>query len=269
VTKLTLTISTLYLALVGLALMFFPIQFGRGAVPADAAPELLALLRLLGGPFLGIAVLNWLSRNAEPSTLRVVMLANIVGFGAVAANDIWGVVSGEAAGHRQAIFGYPSALHIGLRGGSRSRRQTLRFCTGARPQSHWTALPVSSLPLRLLNQNFRRDVRVHDRFEHLLDRLADEHSGLGDCNGSWLAVLCGSGACRDTHTRRALIASRTLLAGSGYSAAALRNGHPRQPPAVTASLIRPMIAVIIPRKFLRKRRHPLGQSELMQQRRFR
>lgn len=95
-TKLTLTISALYLALVGLALMFFPLQFGRGAVPADAAPELLALLRLLGGPFLGIAVLNWLSRKAEPSTLRVVLLANIVGFGAVAANDVWGVASGEA-----------------------------------------------------------------------------------------------------------------------------------------------------------------------------
>jgi len=95
-TKLTLTLSALYLALVGLALMLFPIQFGRDAVPADAAPELLALLRLLGGPFLGIAVLNWLSRNAEPATLRVVIFANIVGFGAVAANDIWGVASGEA-----------------------------------------------------------------------------------------------------------------------------------------------------------------------------
>lgn len=95
-TKLTLTLSAAYLALVGLALMFFPLQFGRGAVPADAAPELLALLRLLGGPFLGIAVLNWLSRNAGPSTLRVVLLANIVGFGAVAANDVWGVASGEA-----------------------------------------------------------------------------------------------------------------------------------------------------------------------------
>lgn len=94
--KLTLTLSALYLALVGLALMIFPIQFGRGAVPTDAAPELLALLRLLGGPFLGIAVLNWLSRNTEPSMLRIVMLANIVGFGAVAANDIWGVASGEA-----------------------------------------------------------------------------------------------------------------------------------------------------------------------------
>jgi hypothetical protein len=95
-TKLTLTLSALYMALVGLALMLFPIQFGRDAVPANAAPELLALLRLLGGPFLGIAVLNWLSRNAEPSTLRVVLLANIVGFGAVAANDVWGVASGEA-----------------------------------------------------------------------------------------------------------------------------------------------------------------------------
>lgn len=95
-TKLTLVLSALYLAIVGLALTFFPIQFGRGAMPPDAAPELLALLRLFGGPFLGIAVLNWLSRRAEPSTLRIVLLANIVGFGAVAANDIWGVASGEA-----------------------------------------------------------------------------------------------------------------------------------------------------------------------------
>jgi hypothetical protein len=95
-TKFTLTLSALYLALVGLALMFFPMQFGRGAVPADASPELLALLRLLGGPFLGIALLNWLARDAGTATLRVVILANIVGFGAVAANDIQGVASGEA-----------------------------------------------------------------------------------------------------------------------------------------------------------------------------
>lgn len=94
--KLMLTISPLYLATVGLALMFFPLQFGTGAVPKDAAPELLALLRLLGGPFLGIAVLNWLSRDVEASASRPVVLANIVGFGAVAANDVWGVASGEA-----------------------------------------------------------------------------------------------------------------------------------------------------------------------------
>lgn len=94
--RLTFSLSALYLTAVGLALMLAPLQFGRGAVPADATPELLALLRLLGGPFLGIAVLNWVSRNAAPSTLRPVLLANIVGFGAVAANDVWGVASGEA-----------------------------------------------------------------------------------------------------------------------------------------------------------------------------
>ena len=82
--KLTLTLSAIYLAAVGFGLMLFPLQFGVGAVPADASPELIALLRLLGGPFLGIAVLNWLSRSAEPSaTLRAVLIANIVGFGAV------------------------------------------------------------------------------------------------------------------------------------------------------------------------------------------
>lgn len=95
-TKLSLLFSALYLAAVGLALMIVPLQFGRGAVPADAGPELLALLRLLGGPFLGIAVLNWLSRNTAGPALRPIVLANIVGFGAVAANDVWGVASGEA-----------------------------------------------------------------------------------------------------------------------------------------------------------------------------
>lgn len=95
--RLTLGLSAVYLAGIGVALMFFPIQFGVGAVPADASPELVALLRLLGGPFLGIAVLNWQLRNSERSaSIKPALLANIVGFGAVAANDIWGVVSGEA-----------------------------------------------------------------------------------------------------------------------------------------------------------------------------
>lgn len=95
--KTTLILSALYLVAVGLGLMLFPLQFGVGAIPADSPPALIALLRLLGGPFLGIAVLNWLARDAEPSTaLRAVLFANIIGFGAVAANDIWGVASGEA-----------------------------------------------------------------------------------------------------------------------------------------------------------------------------
>lgn len=95
--KLLLASSALYLGAIGLALIAFPLQFGVGAVPADASPQLIALLRLLGGPFLGIAVLNWRSRDAAPSRERgAILLANLVGFGVVAANDLWGVASGEA-----------------------------------------------------------------------------------------------------------------------------------------------------------------------------
>lgn len=93
----TLTLSSIYLAAVGLALMLVPLKFGVGAVPANAGSELLALLRLLGGPFLGIAVLNWLSREAPAGDWRrAVLIANTVGFGAVALNDVHGVASGEA-----------------------------------------------------------------------------------------------------------------------------------------------------------------------------
>ena len=95
--KVTLTLSSLYLAAVGLGLLLVPLKFGVGAVPADASSQLIALLRLLGGPFLGIAVLNWLSRNFQPlAALRAIIIANVVGFGAVAANDVWGVATGEA-----------------------------------------------------------------------------------------------------------------------------------------------------------------------------
>ena len=77
--------------------MFAPRQFGIDAVPADASPELIAFLRIFGGPMLGIAVLNWLARDAEPSTARnAIVLANIVGFGCVTLVDVWNVPTGSA-----------------------------------------------------------------------------------------------------------------------------------------------------------------------------
>lgn len=91
-----LPLSAIYLSLVGCALMFVPRQFGVGAVPSDASPELVALLRLLGGPFLGIAALNWLTRRFEGAALRPILVANLIGFSTVALNDVWGVTSGEA-----------------------------------------------------------------------------------------------------------------------------------------------------------------------------
>src|SRR3546814_20987668 len=94
--KTTLTLSALYLAAVGLGLTFFPLAFGVGAVPPDASPVLVSLPRLLGGPFLGIAALNWHARKGEPSALGTVLLATLTGFGVVALNVIVGVATGDA-----------------------------------------------------------------------------------------------------------------------------------------------------------------------------
>jgi hypothetical protein len=95
--KPLLIASAIYLALIGLAVIFVPRYFGIGAVPADAPPALIAFLRIFAGPCLGIAVLNWMARDAEPSPARnAIVLANIVGFGCVTLMDVWGVVSGDA-----------------------------------------------------------------------------------------------------------------------------------------------------------------------------
>ncbi len=95
--KPVLTISAIYLAVLGVGFMLVPQKIGIDAVPADASPALIAYLRIFGGPCLGIAVLNWLTRNAEPSATRnAIVLANIVGFACVTLMDIWGVFSGGA-----------------------------------------------------------------------------------------------------------------------------------------------------------------------------
>ncbi|QGN35249.1 hypothetical protein GJV80_00990 [Microlunatus sp. Gsoil 973] len=96
-TKVLLVIAAIYLGALGLALLIVPAQFGVGAVPEDPSSELIALLRLLGGPFLGIAVLNVMACRADAAVVRrTVVLANLVGFGVVAVNDIIGVAGGTA-----------------------------------------------------------------------------------------------------------------------------------------------------------------------------
>lgn len=92
-----LAVSVIYLAVLGVGFMFAPRQIGIDAVPADASPPLIAYLRIFGGPCLGIAVLSWLARNAEPSAARnAIVLGNIVGFGCVTSMDVRGVFSGGA-----------------------------------------------------------------------------------------------------------------------------------------------------------------------------
>jgi hypothetical protein len=95
--KGVLTVSAIYLGVLGIGFMLAPRQIGIDAVPADASPALIAYLRIFGGPILGIAVLNWMARNAEPSAARnAIVLGNIVGFGCVTLMDIWGVFGGGA-----------------------------------------------------------------------------------------------------------------------------------------------------------------------------
>jgi hypothetical protein len=93
--RILLRIAAIYMALVGFGLIFAPQRFGVGAIPPDASAALIAYLRLFGSPFLGIAVLNWTARNAEPSTARnAIIVGNIVGFAAIAALDLWGLSAG-------------------------------------------------------------------------------------------------------------------------------------------------------------------------------
>jgi uncharacterized membrane protein len=90
-----LRIAAIYTALAGLGFMFAPKELGAGAVPTDASAALIAHLRVLSSPLLGIAVLDWAARNAEPSRARdAIILGNIVGFGVIGAMDVWGQFSG-------------------------------------------------------------------------------------------------------------------------------------------------------------------------------
>ncbi|HLO33455.1 MAG TPA: hypothetical protein VK249_30185 [Anaerolineales bacterium] len=86
--------AAIYLGLVGLGFLFIPGVLTFGAL--DGTPAIIvAELRQYGGALLGIATLNWIARNAEPSTARDgVFLGNTVGFGLVAVGGILRQLSG-------------------------------------------------------------------------------------------------------------------------------------------------------------------------------
>ena len=69
-----LSVTAVYLALLGLGFIFAPQTIGVGAIPADAVPALIAYLRMFGPAFLGIAVLNRLLETISESALWRVIL---------------------------------------------------------------------------------------------------------------------------------------------------------------------------------------------------
>jgi hypothetical protein len=92
-----LRIAAIYMGVVGVGLILAPRAFGVGAVPENASAELIAFLRLWGSPLLGIAALNWITRNEGPSVARDgIIVGNIVGFSVIAAVDVWGTFVGGA-----------------------------------------------------------------------------------------------------------------------------------------------------------------------------
>jgi hypothetical protein len=87
-TNVLLITAAFYLALVGLGFLFVPSVMVFGAIAGTPA-IVIAELRQYGGALLGIAVLNWIARNAEPSIARNgVFLGNTVGFGLVAIGGV-------------------------------------------------------------------------------------------------------------------------------------------------------------------------------------
>ncbi|GAA4305938.1 hypothetical protein [Compostibacter hankyongensis] len=89
------TIASVYMMLVGLGFILFPHAFGKGAVPEDASPALIAYLRLWGSPLLGIAVMDWMVRKAGPSSTRnAIIVGNTIGFAVIGLLDAWGTFSG-------------------------------------------------------------------------------------------------------------------------------------------------------------------------------
>jgi hypothetical protein len=93
--KTLFVVSAIYMALLGLGFIFLPLQIGINAVPVDASTALIAYLRVFGSTFIAIGVLNWIARNAEPSTARnAILYGNMTGFGLAALLDLWGLLSG-------------------------------------------------------------------------------------------------------------------------------------------------------------------------------
>jgi len=81
--KLLFTLSAIYLGLAGLGVLISPAAvMGLGA---GASIHLIAQARIQASLYIGIAVLNWFTRSAEPSKARdAIFLGNTVIFGLMA-----------------------------------------------------------------------------------------------------------------------------------------------------------------------------------------
>ena len=85
--KLLFVVTATYWALMGVLLQAVPvIAFG---LDANASPSLVANLRVPASLVFPLAVLNWLSRNADPSAARdAIFFSNMTAFTLVGIGDL-------------------------------------------------------------------------------------------------------------------------------------------------------------------------------------
>ena len=85
--KLLFVVTATYWALMGVLLQAAPVMaFG---LDANASPSLIANLRVPASLLFPLAVLNWLSRNAEPSAARdAIFYSNMTAFTLVGMGDL-------------------------------------------------------------------------------------------------------------------------------------------------------------------------------------
>ncbi|MGB8647599.1 MAG: hypothetical protein WCF84_20360 [Anaerolineae bacterium] len=96
--NLLLIVAAIYLALIGLGFLLAPSLMVFSALPSGVPEGVFAELRQYGGALLGIAVLNWIARNAEASKAKDgVFYGNTVGFGLVALGGVLRQLSGAMA----------------------------------------------------------------------------------------------------------------------------------------------------------------------------
>lgn len=93
---LLMSISAIYMALIGIGHLFAPVEMSAGAIPVSAVSTgLIAFLRHYAALFIAIATMNWLARSSAPSAaLRAILWANLIVYGGGAILDVWAVLGG-------------------------------------------------------------------------------------------------------------------------------------------------------------------------------
>ena len=91
---LLLTVSSIYLALVGLVTLISPTTIMSGAVNSTSL-VLINILRGIAGIYFGASIIDWAARNSEASSVRdAIILGNTIGFAFATVFGIFSIIQG-------------------------------------------------------------------------------------------------------------------------------------------------------------------------------